>query len=136
MNMTYKEILPGVKLAYPFLCDSISSSVYVFGASLRVAYILPMLLAILQVFLGAYCLGKAVLKDKAKACLGWVLFFFNGGFGFVYFFDMLSNNKENFTRIFTGFYETPTNLVGNNVRWSNVIVDMLLPQRATLFGWA
>ena len=68
--------------------------------------------------------------------VAWVLFFFNGGFGFVYFFDMLTNNKENFTRIFSAFYETPTNLVGNNVRWSNIIVDMLLPQRATLFGWA
>lgn len=130
------SILPGTKLAYPFLCDSISSSVYVFGSSLRLAYMLPMMVAILQVFLGFYCLGKAVLKSKAKAAFAWVLFFFNGGFGFVYFLDMLSNNKENFTRIFTGFYETPTNLVDNNVRWSNVIVDMLLPQRATLFGWA
>ena len=130
------SILPGTKLAYPFLCDSISSSVYVFGASLRVAYMLPMIVAILQVFLGFYCLGRVLLKSKAKTIFAWVLFFFNGGFGFVYFFDMLSNNKENFTRIFTGFYETPTNLVGNNVRWSNVIMDMLLPQRATLFGWA
>lgn len=130
------SLLPGTKLAYPFLCDSISASVYVFGASLRLAYMLPMIVAILQVFLGFYCLGKVVLKSKAKAVFAWVLFFFNGGFGFVYFFDMLSNNKENFTRIFTEFYETPTNLVGNNVRWVNVIVDMLLPQRSTLFGWA
>lgn len=130
------SILPGVKLAYPFLCDSISSSVYVFGSSLRIAYILPMLIAILQVFLGFYCLGKVVLKDKIKSLVAWVCFFFNGGFGFIYFLDMVMNNKENFTRIFSGFYTTPTNLVDNNVRWSNVIVDMLLPQRATLFGWA
>ena len=34
------------------------------------------------------------------------------------------------------FYETPTNLVDQNIRWVNVIVDMLIPQRATLFGWA
>lgn len=130
------SILPGVKLAYPFLCDSVSSSVYVFGASLWVAYMLPMLLAILQAMLGFYCLGTVVLKDKAKALTAWILFFFNGGFGFIYFFDKLEVNKENFTRIFTGFYTTPTNLVDDNVRWSNVIVDMLLPQRATLFGWA
>lgn len=95
-----------------------------------------MLIAILQVFLGFYCLGKVVLKDKIKSLVAWVCFFFNGGFGFIYFLDMVMNNKENFTRIFSGFYTTPTNLVDNNVRWSNVIVDMLLPQRATLFGWA
>lgn len=130
------SILPGTKLAYPFLCDSISSSIYVFGSSLRIAYILPMLIAILQVFLGFYCLGTFVLKSRLKSLLAWVCFFFNGGFGFVYFFDMVLNNKETFTRIFSEFYATPTNLVGNNIRWSNVIADMLLPQRATLFGWA
>ena len=38
--------------------------------------------------------------------------------------------------IFTGFYKTPTNLGDKGIRWVNVIADMLLPQRATLFGWA
>ena len=26
--------------------------------------------------------------------------------------------------------------MGENIRWVNVLVDMMLPQRATLFGWA
>ena len=64
------------------------------------------------------------------------MFFLNGGFGFAYFFPNLQNGTDNFTRIFTSFYETPTNLVNQNIRWVNVIVDMLIPQRATLFGWA
>lgn len=130
------SIMPGVKLAYPFLCDSNSSSIYIFGSSLRVAYMLPMLVAFFQVMLGVYCLGKVFLKNKAKAMLAWILFFLNGGFGFVYFLDMVKQDKTVFTRIFTGFYETPTNLVDNGVYWVNTIADMLLPQRATLFGWA
>ena len=44
--------------------------------------------------------------------------------------------SENFTRIFTAFYETPTNYVQANIQWHNIICDMLIPQRATLFGWA
>ena len=129
------SILPGTKLCYPFLSDSISSSVYLFGASLRWAYMLPMIFAIAQVFLGFYCFAKTWLKDKSKAVLAWVLFFFNGGLGFfLYFIDF--NDSSKFTRIFTEFYKTPTNLNENNIRWSNTIVDMLLPQRATLFGWA
>lgn len=44
------SILPGTKLAYPFLSDSISSSLYLFGTSLRTAYLLPMFAALLQVF--------------------------------------------------------------------------------------
>lgn len=54
----------------------------------------------------------------------------NGGFGFVYFFG-----KYRFSEIFTGFYTTPTNLTGENIRWVNVICDMLIPQRTTMAGW-
>ena len=130
------NILPDAKLAYPFLCDSVSSSVYVFGASLRFAYMFPMWIAFMQAMLGFYCLAKVVLRSKAKSVFAWVLFFFNGGFGFVYFLDAIVKDPENFTRIFSAYYETPTNLIGNNIRWVNVIVDMMLPQRSTLFGWA
>lgn len=134
------SILPGTKLAYPFLSDSISSSVYLFGASLRTAYLLPVFFALLQIFFGIYVLAKNLLSGigssgRAKSILAFALFFFNGGFGFFYF---ISNGftDNNFTRIFTEFYQTPTNLVTENIQWHNIICDMLIPQRATLFGWA
>lgn len=130
------SILPQVKLSYPFLSDSISSSLYLLGATLRFAYILPMLFAAGQVFFGGWLLFRAWLKDAAKAALASVLFFLNGGFGFAYFLGDLQNDLGNFTRIFTAFYETPTNLTTENIRWVNVIVDIMLPQRASLFGWA
>ena len=41
----YYSISPWDRLCYPFLCDSISSSIYLFGASLRYAYMLPMYFA-------------------------------------------------------------------------------------------
>lgn len=127
------SLLPGSRLSYPFLSDSISSSLYLFGAPLRLAYALPMFLAGAQVFLGFYLFAARLLKDAKKAGLAWILFFFNGGLGIFYF---LGGGWENFTRIFTAFYQTPTNLIGENVRWVNVVVDMMLPQRATLFGWS
>lgn len=130
------SISPENKLSYPFLCDSISSSIYLFGASLRYAYMLPMYFAILQVMTGFYVLACTWLKKAAKACLAWYFFFYNGGLGFVYFIDWSNERAYQFNNIFTAYYETPTNLIGNNIRWVNVIVDMLLPQRATLFGYA
>ena len=130
------SILPGTKLSYPFLSDSISSSLYIWGCDIRLAYMLPMLFAGAQVMYGAWCLFDVWLKDKGKTLLAWVLFFLNGGFGFVYFLSGEETLQESFTRLFTGFYQTPTNLVEENIRWVNVIVDMLLPQRATLFGYA
>ncbi len=130
------SIFPGLRLAYPFLSDSISSSIYVMGASLRYAYILPMLAAFLQVMGMIYLLAYEILRSRSKAVLAWALFLFNGGFGFSYFLDYTKTAEYNFKSIFTGFYTTPTNLTGNNIRWVNMIADMLLPQRATLFGYA
>lgn len=124
-------MLPGHKLSYPFLCDSVSSSLYLMGASLRLAYVLPMLGAILQVFMGFYCLIKYWLGRSATALIAWILFFWNGGLGFVYF-----DNAEKIHKIFAEFYMTPTNYLDKNLRWVQVMVDMLIPQRATLFGWA
>lgn len=130
------SIFPGVKLAYPFLSDSISSSVYLFGASLRFAYILPMIFAMAQIFCEVYALALAVLGAKNKAIAVFLLFFLNGGLGFCYFVDWSSEAEYTLGDIFTGFYTTPTNLVGHNIRWVNVLADMFLPQRATLFGYA
>lgn len=134
------SILPGTKLAYPFLSDTISSSVYIWGSSLRIAYLLPMFFALIQVFFGMFLLARQILETTGRSCrakvfLAFLLFFFNGGFGFLYFLPDASGNY-NFTRIFSGFYETPTNYVPENIQWHNIICDMLIPQRATLFGWA
>lgn len=125
------SLLPGHKLSYPFLCDSISSSLYQFGCSLRLAYILPMIGAILQVFGGLYCFIKYWFRRSGTAFIAWVLFFLNGGLGFLYY-----RTPQSIRHNFTEFYMTPTNQPDKNLRWVQVIVDMLLPQRATLFGWA
>ncbi len=126
------SLLPGVRLCYPFLSDSISASLYLCGASLKWAYFLPMLAAGGQVFFGFWYFARRLLGDGKKAAVAWVLFFFNGGLGLFWFLQ----GRADFTRMFTEFYQTPTNLTEENIRWVNVVVDMMLPQRATLFGWA
>ena len=128
------SLFPGTKLAYPFLNASISSSLMVFGASLRWAYIFPMLFAFVQVVAGVYHFALAVLADKAKSLLCWVFYIFNGGLGFIYFMDY--NGDYKFSDIFNGYYTTPTNLTDRNIRWVNIIADILLPQRASIFGYA
>lgn len=118
---------------YPFLCETVSSVFLVLGGGLKFACLLPQLLAVFTVLGGGWLLGWELLGTNAKASLGYWLFFLGSGFGFAYF---LGGGKENFTRIFTAFYETPTNYVDENIRWVNPIADMMIPQRATLFGWA
>ncbi len=127
------SLLPGVRLSYPFLSDSISASLYLCGAPLRLSYALPMCVAGAQVFFGACAFFRRMLRTKGQAALAFLLFFANGGLGVFYF---LGGEEGNFSRIFTAFYQTPTNYTDRNIRWVNVIADMMLPQRATLFGWA
>lgn len=131
------SICPDTPLGYPFLSDSISSTFYKLGADLRFATLLPAIFAYALVILGVYFFYEEFLcKDKTKTRFATLLFFIGGGFGFAYFFDMLQENQHNFSRIFTAFYETPTNNVSVGIKWVNPIADMLVPQRATLFGWA
>lgn len=134
------SICPGEQLDYYFLCDSVSSSLYLFGAGLRTAYVFPMIIGFLLVFAGFWIFAKEILKSDKKANLAFILFFLNGGFGTFYFLDNLKNDKSRFTQIFHEFYHTPTNYVNSqggttNICWTNSVVDMMLPQRATLFGW-
>ena len=130
------SICPDKPVCYPFLCESVGSTIYLFGTSLRFATLSTSIYAFLLVVLGVYCFFEEWLGERRKSVFAMLLFFVGGGFGFWYFFDLLKDHPENFTRVFTAFYETPTNLVQNGMRWVNPIADMLVPQRATLFGWS
>ena len=118
---------------YPFLCESVSSVFLLLGADLKTACLLPQAAALLAVFGMGWLFARRVLGSDGNASLAYTLFFLGSGFGFVYF---LGGEKGNFSRIFTEFYQTPTNYTVENIRWVNPIADLLIPQRATLFGWA
>lgn len=120
------------RFGYPFLCESVSSVFRVLGADLRTAYLLPVVPAFVSAFGMFWQLARRVLQSTAKACLAFYLFFMGSGFGFVYFLG----SAAEFAGIFTGFYTTPTNYTAENIIWVNPIVDLMIPQRATLFGWS
>lgn len=131
------SIMPGVAVGYPFLCDSVSSTFYTLGCPLRFSALLPMLYAAVCVVVGVYALFEAWLGRGGAGALATYLFFVGGGFGFAYLFDLWKvNGAENWYGLMHGFYETPTNQTALGLRWVNTIADMLVPQRATLFGWA
>ena len=141
------SIFPGHTVNYPFLCETSASSLAVLGATLRQAYLITALYAYLLVLIGAWFFFREWLKTNRRASLATILFFLGSGFGFAYFFDLAKhgaslntllggNYPTNFAWLLNGFYDTPTNLPTVGLRWVNPIVDMFVPQRATLFGWA
>ena len=146
------SIMPGLRLGYPFLADSLSSTFLVLGMDLRSAVVLPGSLMMGLVFTGVMLLALRVLKSRRSAVLAFLLVFFNGGLGFLYAFDMMGlplgetgrmqlqqgQWLDRLSNILQGWYQTPANhaeFARYNLRWSNLVADMLLPQRTFLAGW-
>jgi len=127
---------PGVRLAYPFLVNSLSSTLYLSGMPLRLTILIPSFFLVLAVVAGFFFLAREVLQKSSSAILAAFLFFFNGGFGFVYFMNDLKNNPQNFLRLFQGTGMSPNNWGEKNLFIWNVISHILVPQRASLAGWA
>ena len=133
------NLLAGTDLNYPYLADSLSTTMMMLGMDLRMAVIVPGTLLMALTFSGYMLLAQQVItggRHKAIAAAA-LLFFFNGGLGFIYDFDLVGrDNFEKIREIFTGYYMTPANQPSLNLRFSNVIADLLIPQRALMGGWA
>ena len=124
------SILPGNRLGYPFLVNLQSASMYLLGTSLRWSIIFPSLILALSCFLGLYSLAREFTQKHSTSVLALYMFFITGGLGFIYYL----NNDGMFYSIFNEYYMTPTNYPPLNLRWVNVICDMLVPQRTFLMG--
>ena len=129
-------ILVGHKLNYPFLVDMMSSSLMVFGTSLRTSIMVPSIVLSMLLIMGVYYLAFKITNNKSASILSVVFIMLCGGFGFAYFLEGAKADISKFTEIFTAFYHTPTNFNENNIRWSNTICDMIIPQRTSMAGWA
>ena len=135
---------PGTQLSYPFLTDSLSSSLLMMGWSLQACVVIPGTLMMALCYLGVMVLARDMTAGRKAIVIAALLFFLNGGLGFLYDFDQAGGTEWDGTltvwkrieSILTGYYTTPTNQPEpNNLRWSNVIADLMIPQRTLLGGW-
>ncbi len=142
---------PGTRLSYPFLTDSLSSTWYLMGSSLQAATVVPAVLMMALCYGGVMILAREMTAGKKTVVLAALLFFLNGGLGFLYNFDLVGENMteglvtqpvggsgigERIRYILEEYYKAPTNRPEDmNLRWSNVICDLMVPQRTLLGGW-
>ncbi len=124
------SILPGTRLCYPFLVNLQSASMYLMGTSLRWSILFPSMILSFSCFLGLYALARDFLKKHNAAVLAMYLFFITGGLGFIFY---LSKDGMMYS-LFNDYYMAPTNYPPLNLRWVNVICDMMVPQRTFLIG--
>ena len=132
------NLLYDTPLNYPYLADSLSTTMLMLGMNLQTAVVFPGTLLMAMTYAGYMLLAQQILGGRHKAvAAAALLFFFNGGLGFLYDFDLAG--RDGFAKvreIFTGYYKTPANQPDLNLRFSNVIADLLIPQRALMGGWS
>ena len=132
------NLLYDTPLNYPYLADSLSTTMLMLGMDLQTAVVFPGTLLMAMTYAGYMLLAQQILGGRNKAvAVAALLFFFNGGLGFLYDFDLAG--RDGFAKvkeIFTGYYKTPANQPDLNLRFSNVIADLLIPQRALMGGWS
>ncbi|MEG1516055.1 MAG: hypothetical protein RSD95_14300 [Clostridia bacterium] len=128
-------ILPGTMLGYPFLFDALSASMLVLGTPLALSFILPSTLGMGLVFWGFVMFAWEITRDARAVVIAYLLVFLNGGLGFLSLLKGWPGGVNTLENCLTGFYQTPTNMPELNLRWVNVIADLMIPQRTLLAGW-
>lgn len=125
---------PPEPLLYPFMPDFLTAVVMALGPGLWGALMLtgvPLALAATGIF---YTLAWRVARSPSGAVVSTVLFFLNGGLGFVYFYGDWRQSGAPFGRFWSGLGRNYASMWDRQIHFGNVIADYLLPQRASLFG--
>ena len=128
-------LIQDVLLGYPFLMDALSASMLCLGTGLAMSFVLPGSLMMGLAYLGFVLLAWELTRSRAAVVASYLLMFLNGGLGFFYVLDGVWQDPTLFKSVFTGYYDAPANMIENNIRWVNVICDMMIPQRTLLAGW-
>ena len=136
------SLMLGATMAYPYLSDSIATSMLMLGMPLNTAMVFTGTMMMALVYAGYGLLAMQLCRRRGAAALAFFLLFLNGGLGFFYTLDATVNGYEvttmwdNLANVMQGYYQTPTNQPDpHNLRWVNIICDMLVPQRGILGGW-
>src|SRR5678815_813677 len=127
-------IFPGTKLSYPFVPDLISAWLVKSGLSLRASLIIPSLLSILGFVAALYLLSRSIGASELGSILSAFLVLFNGSiFGMFYLWS--DYRSSNVLSPLTVLHADYSHLPEHNLRFSNFVCDLLLPQRAADFGF-
>jgi hypothetical protein len=137
--------MPPAPLLYPFLPDFLTALLVALGMDLHSALVctaVPLCLALTGIFyfFALRLLELAKLSRLSEVRLGWIaatatlLFFLNGGFGFIYLWQDFRASGTSPGHFIANLGVNYTHVAEKGLVWPNVITDMLLPQRASIFG--
>lgn len=127
-------LLPPESLFYPYMPDFHAAVLMAGGLSLRSALILTAL------WLGAviaglfYCFALRIARSQNVATLATLLFLLNGGLGFIHFFRDWWHSDKSPLEFWNTLAFNYTKLSERGIHWTNIVADVMVPQRTSLFG--
>jgi len=135
--------MPPAPLLYPFLPDFLTAVLVVMGMSLHSALVwtaVPLVFALTGIFYFlalrvATCVGElSEIRAIRAGVIATLLFLLNGGVGFVYFFQDWRASDNSLWQFLSTLKVNYAHLPNKALVWPNVVTDMLLPQRTSIFG--
>ncbi len=126
----------GSPISYPFMVDFLTA---IFIQPVGLSYTQSMaftggfLFSLLIVLMAFFIID--LTQSKKVALLSLALFLFNGGFGFLYLFEILNKSGKNIFDLLMTLPQDFTAIKELGYWWINVNLAMLIPQRSFLFGF-
>jgi hypothetical protein len=127
-------LLPGEPLRYPFLPDFHAAILLKLGWSLWPCFAISsfvMAISLVGVF---FCFARRLLDSQIASAIATLLFFFNGGLGFILFWRDWRQSHETFFVHLLNMKENYTDWWSEGLKWANLITSGIIPQRAMLYG--
>jgi hypothetical protein len=129
-------IFAGIPFTYSFLIDLLTAFYLRAGAGWRVAFFIENFALSLSLVVLIYVFARGITGSALAAALAPLLFFFNGGFGFLNLFKnargegLLAHTYTMNTQL-SFPYSAPLEIP---IKWGNVFTTLIIPQRSLLFG--
>jgi hypothetical protein len=128
-------IFPGTRLSYPFVPDLVSAWLVHRGLGLRASLIAPSLLTLLGLTLAVYFLARTVGASAIGSVASVILVLFNGSIVGMFYLWSDYRSAVNRRWTLTLLSNDYSHLPDRNLRFSNFVCELLLPQRAADFGF-
>jgi hypothetical protein len=127
-------LLPGEPLRYPFLPDFHAAILMKLGWGLWPCFAITSFVMAVS-FVGIFfCFARRLIDSKIAAGVATLLFFFNGGLGFILLWRDWPQGQGSFFAALLNMKENYTDYWSEGLKWANIITSGIIPQRAMLYG--
>lgn len=127
-------ILSGDKINYPIFVDYITS-IFARVASIDFALFITTAIGGLLVLITSRLFIETFIKNSKVVFLTLLLFFFNGGLGFYYFFQDLIKSRKTPLEFLLTMPNNYTDMKDLGYWWINSLLAYFIPQRGFLFAF-